>query len=312
MKTDIEIAQACQKKNIREIAKTVGIDEEYLELYGNYKAKVDYRMLRELDRPEGKLILVTAIGIANGSMGRKQTGGQQSAGDPANTSASGQAAAYSAATPEPNVPAAPTAVPSTPEPNMDIAVTSRLEAFLNYWMVNNQDAMLTLCAPSWASKQENTKTALFGLLQNRTPVDYELENISGTINDDNRTVTIASTMNPNNGKDNVRYRINVMMIKENDGMWYVDPQSLQSNNKADTPDPNITNTPAPTPTPAIYPDTVLYYNPSGGEYYHYDQNCKRINERYLPLQGHFKYSQINNDEYKKLKPCSICGAPSRP
>ena len=61
MKTDIEIAQACQMKNIREIAKTVGIDEEYLELYGNYKAKVDYRMLRELDRPDGKLILVTAI-----------------------------------------------------------------------------------------------------------------------------------------------------------------------------------------------------------------------------------------------------------
>ena len=61
MKTDIEIAQECQMKNIREIAKTVGIDEEYLELFGNYKAKVDYRMLRELDRPDGKLILVTAI-----------------------------------------------------------------------------------------------------------------------------------------------------------------------------------------------------------------------------------------------------------
>ena len=61
MKTDIEIAQACQMKNIREIAKSAGIDEQYLELYGNYKAKVDYRMLRELDKPEGKLILVTAI-----------------------------------------------------------------------------------------------------------------------------------------------------------------------------------------------------------------------------------------------------------
>ena len=59
MKTDIEIAQACQMKNIREIAKEAGIDEQYLELYGNYKAKVDYRMLRELDKPEGKLILVT-------------------------------------------------------------------------------------------------------------------------------------------------------------------------------------------------------------------------------------------------------------
>ena len=61
MKTDIEIAQACKMENIREIAKKVGVDEEYLELYGNYKAKIDYRMLKEVDRPDGKLILVTAI-----------------------------------------------------------------------------------------------------------------------------------------------------------------------------------------------------------------------------------------------------------
>ena len=61
MKTDIEIAQACQMQDIREIAKKVGVDEQYLELYGNYKAKVDYKMLQQMDRPDGKLILVTAI-----------------------------------------------------------------------------------------------------------------------------------------------------------------------------------------------------------------------------------------------------------
>lgn len=62
VKTDIEIAQACNKKRITEIAQIAGVDEKYLELYGNYKAKVDYRLLKELaDRPNGKLILVTAI-----------------------------------------------------------------------------------------------------------------------------------------------------------------------------------------------------------------------------------------------------------
>ena len=60
--TDIEIAQACEMKKITEVAKTAGVDEQYLEQYGNYKAKVDYRMLKDLsDRPDGKLILVTAI-----------------------------------------------------------------------------------------------------------------------------------------------------------------------------------------------------------------------------------------------------------
>lgn len=61
-KSDIEIAQECEKKKITEIAKIAGIDERYLEQYGNYKAKVDYSFLKEnQDKPDGKLILVTAI-----------------------------------------------------------------------------------------------------------------------------------------------------------------------------------------------------------------------------------------------------------
>ena len=61
-KTDIEIAQACEKEKITAIAERAGIPEEYLELYGNYKAKIDYRYLKDhADKPDGKLILVTAI-----------------------------------------------------------------------------------------------------------------------------------------------------------------------------------------------------------------------------------------------------------
>ena len=60
-KSDIEIAQEHTPKRITEIAAQAGIDEKYLELYGNHKAKVDYRMLSEDKSPDGKLILVTAI-----------------------------------------------------------------------------------------------------------------------------------------------------------------------------------------------------------------------------------------------------------
>ena len=61
-KTDIEIAQECKMKKITEIAKIAGVPEDYLEQYGNYKAKVDYRLLKDMaDKPDGKLILVTAI-----------------------------------------------------------------------------------------------------------------------------------------------------------------------------------------------------------------------------------------------------------
>ena len=59
--TDIELAQATPMRPIAEIAQKAGIADKYLESYGRYKAKVDPRLLKESDRPEGKLILVTAI-----------------------------------------------------------------------------------------------------------------------------------------------------------------------------------------------------------------------------------------------------------
>lgn len=61
-KTDIQIAQENTPKKVAEIAKELGIDEKYIEQYGNYKAKIDYNFLKDnQDKPDGKLILVTAI-----------------------------------------------------------------------------------------------------------------------------------------------------------------------------------------------------------------------------------------------------------
>ena len=62
MKTDIEIAQEAHGLNILEIAKAEGIDEKYIEQYGTNKAKINYTLLKDMaDKPNGKLILVTAI-----------------------------------------------------------------------------------------------------------------------------------------------------------------------------------------------------------------------------------------------------------
>ena len=62
MYTDIEIAQNCNMLSIDEIAQKASIDKQYLEMYGKYKAKIDNKLLQEAkDKPNGKLILVTAI-----------------------------------------------------------------------------------------------------------------------------------------------------------------------------------------------------------------------------------------------------------
>lgn len=73
-KTDIEIAQEAKMENIRVISKKAGIDEKFLELYGNYKAKVDYSILDEMKNVEdGKLILVTAISPTPAGEGKTTT-----------------------------------------------------------------------------------------------------------------------------------------------------------------------------------------------------------------------------------------------
>ncbi|MCI2146454.1 MAG: formate--tetrahydrofolate ligase [Clostridiales bacterium] len=62
VKSDIEIAQENKMEPILNIAERLGIDDEYVENYGKYKAKIDYNLLKEkASEPDGKLILVTAI-----------------------------------------------------------------------------------------------------------------------------------------------------------------------------------------------------------------------------------------------------------
>ncbi|MDR2714317.1 MAG: formate--tetrahydrofolate ligase [Coriobacteriales bacterium] len=76
MLSDIEIAQAASPEKITEIAKKLGIDSEYLELYGNYKAKIDFNILSEATKDassEGKLVLVTAINPTPAGEGKTTT-----------------------------------------------------------------------------------------------------------------------------------------------------------------------------------------------------------------------------------------------
>lgn len=61
MRSDIDIAQSCQMQHIQDIARAAGVEEQYLEQYGNYKAKIDCRLLENSKREDGKLVLVTAI-----------------------------------------------------------------------------------------------------------------------------------------------------------------------------------------------------------------------------------------------------------
>ena len=74
MLSDIEIAQGCQMRPITEVAAAAGLDAEDLELYGKYKAKLSADVWKKTaDKPDGKLVLVTAINPTPAGEGKTTT-----------------------------------------------------------------------------------------------------------------------------------------------------------------------------------------------------------------------------------------------
>ena len=83
--------------------------------------------------------------------------------------------------------------------------------------------------------------------------------------------------------------------------------AVASGTQIQTPAP----TQAPTEVPTVSANTVLYYNPDGGSYYHASENCSRVAAEYLPLSP-FYFSDLNSTKYKNLLACNKCDAPARP
>ena len=74
MKTDIQIAQEAQMAHIKEVAASIGIQEEDLEFYGKYKAKLSDELWEKIkDKKDGKLVLVTAINPTPAGEGKTTT-----------------------------------------------------------------------------------------------------------------------------------------------------------------------------------------------------------------------------------------------
>ena len=73
MLSDIEIANSCEMRPVGEIAKAAGIEEKYVEQYGKYKAKIDLSVFDSIKKPNGKLVLVTAISPTPAGEGKTTT-----------------------------------------------------------------------------------------------------------------------------------------------------------------------------------------------------------------------------------------------
>lgn len=260
----------------------------------------------------GGLAIVALVVAINGNPVKQTEHGSQPG---ANAGTAAGAATGAQTTGMMNWEATPTPSPS-PSPTTDPyaeagAAAQRLQSFFYFWHVNNDENMLLLTAPSWRNSQEDPQKALFTIRANRTPQDNaDIVSISGTEADTVRTAKVKVTITKNiTGYSPEILSFNVIMVKEN-GEWYVDPRSLTSNEVVSTAKP----TNAMPTQPVLHTgtaETVLYYNPDGGEMYHIDPNCGKINSRYLPLQGQFLFSQLDEAFYRELENCTYCGAPLR-
>ena len=211
----------------------------------------------------------------------------------------------------------PTATPS-PTVSGPSEAERRLELFMNLWALNNASEMVHLVQPSWCSAQENPSQALFFVLANRTPENFVIEEISGTEQDNSRTITMRATISKNNGKTPSVFRFMVMMVKEG-GEWYVNPNSLATNDEVQQTEENVVNnknavgdiTPEPrtTVTPAPPASTLLYYN-IGGNSYHMDPQCQSVAAENLPFDVSFSYAELKSVKNQmNLTPCMRCDAP---
>lgn len=205
-----------------------------------------------------------------------------------------------------------------PEATGPSEAEKRLAQFMELWKYNNSSEMVHFVQPSWRNQQQDAPAALFLVLANRTPEDFTIEEISGTETDNSRTVTMRATINKNTGKAPVVYRFMVMMVKEGNE-WYVNPNSLATNDVAAPEEENVVKTqgtgavtepPRETVTPAPPASTPLYYN-IGGNYYHMDPQCISVAKDFLPFDASFLYSELRSYN-NTLLPCLNCNAPVDP
>jgi len=188
-----------------------------------------------------------------------------------------------------------------------------LENFMEKWRKAIIADMVAYTPSAWReSHGESAQQQLFWKFAQRPLEDWrQMSAPSGTDTSTARTITVEADVNY--GGEMRTYQYDAIIMNEN-GKWYVDPDSLSSGilkeQSTPTPDPNTTPTPSPEPTATPKPSakTKLYYNKDGGRKYHAEKECYTVDKKYLPLAS-FNYGDLGKKPYNKLEPCDKCHAP---
>ncbi|MDR1598835.1 MAG: hypothetical protein LBS11_03025 [Oscillospiraceae bacterium] len=192
------------------------------------------------------------------------------------------------------------------------AAQTVLEAYLELWKQgNNIEGMIEYTWPEWRRAIENPQITLYTSLSQRKLQDWEYTMPAFSDMDTVITIPVLTHMTTNSGT--FKFRHEAMLYRVGD-QWYVDPNSFKSSIQVvdPTPSPDPNATPKPTPAASVSPSLKLWYNSDGGSLYHTKKDCSSIAQRYWSKMSSFTFSQLKDNKYSKLKPCTVCGSPERP
>lgn len=196
-----------------------------------------------------------------------------------------------------------------------------LNNYLVMWMNEDFEGMVQYTLPSWRNAQRVPPRQLSYQHNNYTLNSFEIinENLATVI--DSATYTVIVNVTKKNSSRETRYGKYSAIVFNNDGMWYVDPDSMrmllpydpvptQAANAGDS-GVDMQQDAAPTPEPTADPKMKLYYNSDGGKFYHTDAQCPSLDPKYYNKMKSFAYSDLSKSGYSKLLPCGKCNAPKK-
>ncbi|MCL1795382.1 MAG: hypothetical protein FWG37_00685, partial [Clostridia bacterium] len=188
-----------------------------------------------------------------------------------------------------------------------------MHSYLQMWRDENYEGMVQFTLPAWRQAYESPQRQLSWNHSGWKLNTWKLQPEPFSPLADSMTLNVATTL-MKDGKTTSLYQCDykALLFREGD-KWYVDPKSMQGspteiNTNATVPPVATDERGEPVPAnPTTKPTVQLWYNPDRGQYYHLEQKCKSINEKYYASMRSFEYSEL--DRYAKLKPCPDCGAP---
>ena len=193
-----------------------------------------------------------------------------------------------------------------------------LDNYLKSWSNEDFEGMVQYTLPSWRNSARVPPRELSYQHNNYSLNSWEItsEGLSSAINSATYTVIVNITKKSNSRETVYGKYSAIVFHNENDGTWYVDPNSMRTMLKYEPPQVQDSYTDAvaqvdaaPTPEPTVNPKMTLFYNSDGGKFYHADGQCSTVDPKYYSKMKSFSFADINKSGYAKLKPCTKCGAP---